>query len=97
MPEGGEYTVGYRVVSEDGHPVSGVIRFFVAGVPGAPPPAAPEPFTTHHCCVVPHVVGTTRLGHREVRHHRRDSGSRPWRRDCVLAVPATSTQPQPPR
>jgi methionine-rich copper-binding protein CopC len=42
MPDGGEYKVGYRVVSEDGHPVSGSIAFTVAGVPGAAAPA-PQP------------------------------------------------------
>ena len=45
MPDGGEYTVGYRVVSEDGHPVSGSITFTVAGVPGAAAPASPSPST----------------------------------------------------
>ena len=39
MPDDGEYTVGYRVVSEDGHPVSGTITFTVSGVPGAVAPA----------------------------------------------------------
>lgn len=46
MPDGGEYTVGYRVVSEDGHPVSGSIAFTVTGVPGAAAPAEPAPTTT---------------------------------------------------
>jgi copper resistance protein C len=50
MPDGGEYMVGYRVVSEDGHPVSGSIAFTVAGVPGATaqaaPPASASPTTT---------------------------------------------------
>jgi copper resistance protein C len=48
MPDGGAYTVAYRVVSEDGHPVSGSVAFTVAGGPGAaaPPPAEPAPTTT---------------------------------------------------
>lgn len=41
MPDGGEYKVGYRVVSKDGHPVSGSITFTVAGVPAAAAPASP--------------------------------------------------------
>ncbi|BBY29264.1 copper resistance CopC family protein [Mycolicibacterium sediminis] len=41
---GGEYTIGYRVVSADGHPVTGSIRFTVAAAPGAPTAsAAPAP------------------------------------------------------
>jgi copper resistance protein C len=42
MPDGGEYTVGYRVVSKDGHPVSGSIAFTVTGVPGAAASVAPS-------------------------------------------------------
>ncbi len=37
----GIYTVGYRVVSADGHPVAGSYTFSIADVPGAPPPASP--------------------------------------------------------
>ena len=36
----GKYTVGYRVVSADGHPVSGSYSFTVAGTPDQPTPAA---------------------------------------------------------
>lgn len=47
----GPYTVAYRVLSEDGHPITGKIGFTVQqGVPAAqpstaqaPPPAAPSP------------------------------------------------------
>lgn len=43
----GEYTVAFRAVSEDGHPVSGQFRFTVAGAAGSPsasaaPSAAPS-------------------------------------------------------
>lgn len=42
----GQYTVNYRVVSDDGHPVTGMVRFTV-GSPGGPAsgasPAAPAP------------------------------------------------------
>ncbi|MEW2541319.1 copper resistance CopC family protein [Micromonospora chalcea] len=40
----GTYTVVYRVVSRDGHPVQGSYRFTVAD-PAAPPAAAPSPAT----------------------------------------------------
>lgn len=45
LPRGGVYTVGYRVVSEDGHPVTGSFTFTVTGVPGAdaPPSTTAEP------------------------------------------------------
>ncbi|TQR87679.1 copper resistance protein CopC [Mycobacterium hodleri] len=41
----GEYTVGYRVVSTDGHPVTGSYTFTIAASPGEPPPppASTEP------------------------------------------------------
>ncbi|ADL47196.1 copper resistance CopC family protein [Micromonospora aurantiaca (nom. illeg.)] len=38
----GTYTVAYRVVSRDGHPVQGSYRFTVAD-PAAPAPSAPTP------------------------------------------------------
>ncbi|MBJ7341066.1 MAG: copper resistance protein CopC [Mycolicibacterium sp.] len=37
-PEAGMYTVAYRVVSADGHPVSGSYGFTVVGAPGVSPP-----------------------------------------------------------
>lgn len=40
LPPTGVYTVGYRVVSADGHPVSGSYTFTIVGVPGQPPPAS---------------------------------------------------------
>lgn len=40
---GGDYTVGYRVVSADGHPVTGEVRFSVAAAPGATTTAAAAP------------------------------------------------------
>jgi len=42
LPRGGVYTVGYRVVSEDGHPVTGSFTFTVTGVPGAAAPPSPS-------------------------------------------------------
>ncbi|BDX32366.1 hypothetical protein TUM20985_29130 [Mycobacterium antarcticum] len=38
-PATGVYTVGYRVVSTDGHPVTGSYTFTIAGVPGEGPPS----------------------------------------------------------
>ena len=35
LPGPGEYTVAYRVVAGDGHPVQGIVRFTVAGDAGA--------------------------------------------------------------
>ncbi len=43
LPEGGDYTIGYRVVSEDGHPVSGSVSFTVAGTPAPAEPESPSP------------------------------------------------------
>ncbi|WP_236147644.1 copper resistance CopC family protein [Mycolicibacterium sp. CH28] len=46
----GAYTVGYRVVSADGHPVSGSYSFTIVGPANQPPPptpsASPAPSTT---------------------------------------------------
>lgn len=42
LPVGEQYLVGYRVVSEDGHPVAGSVNFTVAGVPGAAGSASPS-------------------------------------------------------
>ncbi|MGY4711588.1 copper resistance CopC family protein [Mycolicibacterium sp. CBM1] len=46
----GPYTVGYRVVSADGHPVTGSYAFTVVGMPEPTPPttvsANPSPSTT---------------------------------------------------
>lgn len=46
-PATGVYTVGYRVVSTDGHPVTGSYTFTIAGVPGegtpSPAPTETEP------------------------------------------------------
>lgn len=39
----GKYTVGYRVVSADGHPVSGSYSFTVVGAPDQPSPAITSP------------------------------------------------------
>jgi methionine-rich copper-binding protein CopC len=38
----GVYNVGFRVVSEDGHPVAGSFTFTVTGVPGAAAPPSPS-------------------------------------------------------
>ncbi|MFB9378629.1 copper resistance protein CopC [Kineococcus gynurae] len=45
---GGEYTVVWRVVSSDGHPIDGTLRFSVAGTPttSAPATASPDPSAT---------------------------------------------------
>lgn len=40
IPSTGVYTVGYRVVSADGHPVAGTFTFTIAGIPQAPLPAS---------------------------------------------------------
>jgi methionine-rich copper-binding protein CopC len=49
-PGNSVYTVGYRVVSADGHPVTGSYEFTIAGVPDERPPtstpAAASPSTT---------------------------------------------------
>ncbi|MET0451773.1 MAG: copper resistance CopC family protein [Mycobacterium sp.] len=48
-PGNGEYTVGYRVVSADGHPVTGSFGFTIAGVldePSAPSPSSPAATST---------------------------------------------------
>ena len=37
-PGNGVYTVGYRVVSADGHPVTGSYKFTITGVSEEPPP-----------------------------------------------------------
>lgn len=39
-PGNGVYTVGYRVVSADGHPVTGSYDFTIAGVPDGPSPTS---------------------------------------------------------
>ncbi|MGW2313853.1 copper resistance CopC family protein [Actinomadura luteofluorescens] len=42
LPDG-TYTVGWRVVASDGHPVEGTYTFTVQGSSGAAPPVAPSP------------------------------------------------------
>lgn len=42
LPQPGEYTVAYRIVSEDGHPVEDSISFLVASVPEADRSEVPE-------------------------------------------------------
>jgi len=42
----GQYTVGYRVVSADGHPVSGSYSFSVVGAAGPTPTSAAQPSAT---------------------------------------------------
>ncbi len=47
LPSAGGYTIGYRVVSKDGHPVSGSFTFTVAPTPGAAaPPTSASPTST---------------------------------------------------
>ncbi|MGI5155971.1 copper resistance CopC family protein [Microbispora sp. CA-102843] len=48
----GAYAIGYRIVSNDGHPVTGAVKFSVAGAGAAPgavsaPPATPAPGTAN--------------------------------------------------
>ena len=65
----GDYSIAYRVVSADGHPVTGTISFSYAAT--APEPSTPEPSTVRQhalcgvinscditCCVVTHRVST---------------------------------------
>ncbi|MEU0470696.1 copper resistance protein CopC [Amycolatopsis sp. NPDC006131] len=40
----GQYTIGYRVLSDDGHPVSGTVRFALSN-PAAAPPTTSSPLT----------------------------------------------------
>lgn len=42
----GEYTLGYRVLSEDGHPVTGAVRFTVTAAALAAPPSSGVPLPT---------------------------------------------------
>ena len=42
LPEPGTYTVSYRLVSEDGHPVDGTISFTSEKASATPPPPAPS-------------------------------------------------------
>ncbi|CAM3505822.1 copper resistance CopC family protein [Stackebrandtia soli] len=48
LPVAGEYTVSYRLVSVDGHPVEGTLQFSVASVPpgNADAPRSPAPGAT---------------------------------------------------
>jgi methionine-rich copper-binding protein CopC len=43
----GKYTVGWRVVASDGHPVEGTFTFTVQGSSGAAQPPAPSPVRTN--------------------------------------------------
>lgn len=43
----GAYTISYRVVSADGHPVSGELAFSIAPPPDTTPSPAPTPVATH--------------------------------------------------
>ncbi|SDU18835.1 hypothetical protein SAMN04488563_0491 [Jiangella alkaliphila] len=45
LPDGA-YTIAYRVVSSDGHPIEGAVAFTVAGVGPADPPPAETPTET---------------------------------------------------
>lgn len=42
----GEYTIGYRVVSADGHPVTGTLRFQLTQAGGGTPATAGQPAAT---------------------------------------------------
>jgi hypothetical protein len=43
LPGTGTYTVAYRIVAGDGHPVQGAVRFRVAGSTTTTPSASPSP------------------------------------------------------
>jgi methionine-rich copper-binding protein CopC len=50
LPEQGRYTASYRVVSDDGHPVTGTIRFTVDPVNGTTAPSSPTLSDCAHGC-----------------------------------------------
>lgn len=53
----GDYTISYRVVSVDGHPVTGTIEFTVEA-PTSPPPASPGTSTETNSASVPSPTPT---------------------------------------
>ncbi|SEG89036.1 hypothetical protein SAMN04489712_1236 [Thermomonospora echinospora] len=55
--EPGTYTVAWRVVSVDGHPVTGTYKFTVEGAPGTPAPSA-TPGQTAPAAPSPAVTST---------------------------------------
>ncbi|GAA4864959.1 copper resistance CopC family protein [Saccharopolyspora cebuensis] len=61
----GEYVIGYRVLSNDGHPVSGKVTFSVAqagsGTPAPPPEAASQEEGTGGMPVWPWIAGAAVL------------------------------------
>lgn len=57
-PPAGSYTVGYRVVSADGHPVSGSYTFTIAGVAAGAPSTSAGPGPTTSAPPVAAPAGT---------------------------------------
>ncbi|MEV7968910.1 copper resistance CopC family protein [Sphaerisporangium sp. NPDC088356] len=53
----GAYVVGYQIVSNDGHPVSGKVGFTVAGGAAAPAPAPAAPAKESSTSAVPPASG----------------------------------------
>ncbi len=59
LPGPGAYSLAYRVVSADGHPVQGEIHFTVAGTPSATGGAAPSPMAPGASAANPAGTGTS--------------------------------------
>lgn len=62
----GEYTIGYRILSADGHPVSGAVKFTLTtpgtGTPASvPPPGEAPPASGGGMPVWPWIVGAVLL------------------------------------
>jgi len=53
LAEPGRYTVAFRVVSDDGHPVTGTQTFTFAAAGGSPSPATSTPATTPNSSATP--------------------------------------------
>lgn len=54
----GAYAIGYRIVSNDGHPVTGTVRFTVASAGGAPAPTASAPGAANPGAATTDAAGT---------------------------------------
>ncbi|MFB4320084.1 copper resistance protein CopC [Actinomadura sp. 21ATH] len=61
----GEYTVGWRVVSSDGHPITGSFKFSVKGGPAADPSAAASADPATSAPSTPSAPATTRAAGEE--------------------------------
>ena len=100
LPQAGQYEIGYRVVSSDGHPVSGSVTFDLttpsapagAATTGAPAQAAPADHSGHSDgSAPPSPAASVGPRHRERRGARvglrRDRGRRGRRRRGAGAAP----------